>query len=92
MTRLHWKKSHTGKPHDDFRDNGHRPADELQRKADAAFKSWYDKLPRAERRGLSGRLKDEYARSIVVPQEAEERIEERIRLGPPLFRLMGVKP
>ena len=65
MSKLRWKKSHTGKPHDDFRDNGHRPADQLQRKADAAFKAWYNKLPRPEV------IREQAALNEVAPDQVE---------------------
>lgn len=89
MTRLRWKKTAAGKKAIDFRDDGYRPPDELQRKADAAFDEWLAKLPPGKRRGLTKRLRTELSQSRVVPQEADRRIAERIRLGPPLARLMG---
>ncbi len=93
MSRLKWKKRAAGKPTADFRQDGYRPSDDLQRRADAAFDAWQAKLPPAKRRGLKKRLRsDVQDLGREVRREAEERIEERIRLGPPLFRLMGVKP
>jgi hypothetical protein len=56
MTRLRWKKSTAGKIAADFRDNGFRPADDLQRRAEAEFEAWSASLPPGKRRGLTKRL------------------------------------
>lgn len=92
MTKLKHRRPTAGMRVIDYRDNGYRPPDELQARADAAFDAWIETLPKAKRRGLRKRLTDEYASSRVVGQAADRRIEERAKLGPALARLMVWPP
>ncbi len=89
MTKIKHKRPTAGMRVIDFRDNGYRPPDDLQRKADAAFDEWIETLPKGKRRGLKKRLDSEIGRSgREYARQSDRRIEERLRLGSPLKRLM----
>ena len=93
MTKLKHRRPTAGMRIIDFRDNGYRPPDELQRKADTAFDAWIETLPKSKRRGLRKRLDNDCVRAARQFQDdTEKRIQERIRLGPPLARLMVWPP
>lgn len=72
MSKLKWRKSTAGKIVGDFRDNGFRPPDELQRRAEAAFEEWAASLPPGKRRGLTRRMTSvtrDFERAVTFGRE-----------------------